>query len=91
MMTTYDLSKFFATSTFEERTKVLLEICKRDPDFLYDCISTAKNPTTWYAKAEELLRAQRKIEAIKVCREHTGWSLKVAKDAVESLQKELGL
>jgi len=91
MNTTYDLSKFFAQSTFEDRTKVLLEICRRDAPFLLQAINAAAKPTTWYAEAEELLREQKKINAIKVCREHTGWSLRESKDAVEALQKELGL
>ena len=90
MSTEYDLSKFFATSTFEDRTKVLLEICKRDPNFLLDCIQVAFKPR-WEDEVEALLRAQKKIEAIKVCRAHTGWSLKEAKDSVEGIQKELRL
>ncbi len=54
---------------------------------LYATVSTS----TWSQKAEILLRANKKIGAIKECRAATGWSLKKAKDAVESLQRELGL
>ncbi len=91
MNTTYDLSKFFATATFEERTKVLLEICKRDALMLLQVINAVSQPTTWAQEVEPLLRNSRKIEAIKICRARTGWALKDSKDAVESLQKELGL
>lgn len=91
MNTAYKLSQFFADAILgATKTAVLLEVCKRDPDFLYDCIMTVENPT-WEMKAVVLLRAQKKIVAIKECRDATGWSLKEAKDAVESLQKELGL
>ena len=38
-----------------------------------------------------LLRAGRKIEAIKALRERTGFGLKEAKDAVESLERQLGV
>lgn len=38
-----------------------------------------------------LLQAGRKIEAIKVYREHTGQGLKDAKDAVEQVARENGL
>ena len=91
MNTTYDLSKFFALATYEERTKVLLEICKRDAPMLLQVINAVSQPRTWSEEVEPLLRINKKIEAIKICRERTGWALKDAKDAVESLQKELGL
>ena len=38
-----------------------------------------------------LLRERRKIEAIKVVRQHTGLGLKQAKDTVDALERELGL
>jgi ribosomal protein L7/L12 len=38
----------------------------------------------------ELMRSNRKIEAIKVYREHTGLGLKEAKDFVEDLERGLG-
>ncbi len=91
MKTAFELSKFFADAIpGVTKTAVLLEICRRDPDFLYDCVATVSTPT-WEKIAEDLLRAQKKISAIKECRAATGWTLKEAKDAVESLQKELGL
>lgn len=91
MTTEFKLNQFFADAIpSATKTAVLLEVCKRDPAFLYDCITTVENPT-WEMKAEALLRADKKIIAIKECRAATGWTLKDAKDAVESLQKELGL
>lgn len=87
----YTLSRFFATATFEERTKVLLEMCRRDEAYLLQVINAVSQPTTWAQEVEPLLRIKKKIEAIKICRARTGWALKDAKDAVESLQKELGL
>ncbi len=90
MKTTFELSKFFATANEFDKTAVLLEICERDPDFLLDCIHSALTPS-WKKEVEELLRAQKKIEAIKLWRGKTGTSLKDAKDAVEALQRKLGL
>jgi len=85
------LSRFFAGRIVgATMTDVLLEICKREPMLLYDCINTVSSPT-WEQEAEALLRASDKLNAIKVCRSRTGWPLKDAKTAVEALQKELGL
>lgn len=39
----------------------------------------------------ELLRSGRKIEAIKLHRERTGLGLREAKEAVEALERQLGL
>ena len=39
----------------------------------------------------DLLVAGRKIEAIKVVRDRTGWGLREAKDHVDALERELGL
>ena len=90
MKTAFELSKFFGTGSEFDKTAVLLEICNRDPDFLLDCIHSATK-LTWEQEAEALLRDGKKINAIKVCRGRTGWSLKDAKTSVEALQKELGL
>lgn len=90
MKTAFELSTFFGTSNELDKTVVLLEVCERDPDFLLDCIHSALTPS-WKKEAEELLRAQKKIEAIKLWRGKTGMSLKDAKDAVEDLQRKLGL
>ena len=52
---------------------------------------TAKNlPSDLLGKVKELIKKRRKIEAIKVIREGTGWGLKEAKDAVDALAKEMG-
>lgn len=90
MNTAFELSKFFAQSDFGDRTKVLLYICEHNESILLAAIQAATKPT-WEDEAIALLKDGRKINAIKVCREFSGWSLKEAKDAVEALQRELGL
>jgi len=45
----------------------------------------------WQQEVVELLQKQRKIEAIKLYRYHTGLSLREAKDAVDMIQTEKGL
>lgn len=90
MKTAFELSKFFGTANEVDKTAVLLEICEHDESVLVRAIQAVKEPT-WEQEAEVLLRAQKKIEAIKNCRGRMGWSLKDAKNAVEALQRELGL
>ncbi len=90
MKTSYELSKFFGTSNESDKTAVLLEICERNPDFLLDCVHSAIMPL-WKKEAAFLLRDGKKINAIKLWRGKTGATLKDAKDAVEALQRELGL
>ncbi len=90
MNTTFELSKFFGLADVDAKTKVLLHICEYNESVLVRAIQ-ATSVITWAMKAEALLREGKKINAIKECRAATGWPLKVAKDAVESLQKELGL
>ncbi len=90
MRITYELSRFFGTANEFDKTAVLLEICNRDPSLLLDCVHTATTPS-WQKEAEDLLRAQKKINAIKLWRAKTGMTLKDAKDAVEALQRKLGL
>lgn len=90
MNSSYELSKFFATSSFEDRTAVLLHICDGDPTFLLSAIQAVAKPT-WEDEVIALLRNGKKIEAIKICRARTGWALKDAKDAVEAIQRETGL
>ncbi|MFB9662468.1 ribosomal protein L7/L12 [Glycomyces mayteni] len=41
----------------------------------------------WLAEVRSEIRSGRKIQAIKVYREHTGLGLKEAKDAVERMEK----
>jgi ribosomal protein L7/L12 len=48
-------------------------------------------PADLLEKVTELLKNKRKIEAVKVVRETTGWGLKQSKDAVDSLVKVLGV
>lgn len=90
MKTTFELSKFFGQADANTKTKVLLHICEHNESVLVRAIQ-ATSVVTWEQEAEALLRDGKKIIAIKVCRGRTGWSLKDAKDAVEALQKELGL
>lgn len=90
MNTSYELSKFFGLADVDAKTKVLLYICEHDESVLLRAVNTALKPR-WEDEVELLLRAQKKITAIKVCRAATGWSLKEAKDAVEGIQREMGL
>ena len=90
MRIAFELSRFFGTATEFDKTAVLLEICERNPDFLLDCVQTVTTPS-WKKEIEALLRANKKIHAIKLWRAKTNAPLKDAKDAVEDMQRELGL
>lgn len=77
----YELAKFFSDASLEEKTDVLLEICKREPDLLLDFIRD--NPCDSELRA--LTAAGKKIDAIKLYRMKTGADLKESKDYVEAL------
>ena len=59
------------------------------------CGASIPEPATWTADLERevrsLLEQGKKIEAVKVYKDHTGSGLKDAKDAVEALQRGGGL
>ena len=55
------------------------------------CGSTLTGSASATGPEAALLRAGRKIEAIKSLRERTGLGLKEAKDAVDRLERQLGL
>jgi ribosomal protein L7/L12 len=55
-----------------------------------DSVKEEPEPTpSWHAEAEALMRDGKKINAIKLARERTGWGLKDAKDFVESKWQHL--
>jgi len=87
----HELAVFFSEADTPYKTVVLLEVCKREPDLL---LSILRDMTLepWKQECLALLNGGTtpagrtgKIEAIKRCRELTGWNLKEAKDAVEAL------
>lgn len=86
----HQLCAFFSGASLEEKTEVLLEVCSRDPELLLAILRDISKPE-WEAEVIEFLRAQQKINAIKLWRNKTGVGLKDAKDAVEELQQRLGL
>lgn len=49
-------------------------------------LSRATGDEPWMQEVRKLLRQHQKIGAIKVYREHTGASLREAKDAVEAME-----
>jgi len=86
----HTLCVFFSDATFAEKTSALLEVCSRDPDLLVNIILDM-NGGNWKKAVREIAESGKavdrpfKIEAIKKCREITGWGLKESKDAVEKL------
>lgn len=64
---------------------LLIEIAKRHPKAV--CEVAVLSP--WEKECLPLIRAEKKIGAIKVCRELTGLPLKEAKDAVEALMERI--
>lgn len=51
--------------------------------------AVSEMPADLRAELEPIVREKRVIEAIKLCRERTGWDLKQAKEAVEALKRRL--
>lgn len=70
---------------------LVIEIAKKHPKIVFDASFRPPSLTGWQLAVLPCLRAKRKIEAIKICRANTGWLLKDAKDAVETLMETLEL
>ena len=82
----YELAEFFSEADTPLKTKVLLELCKRDPDFLLDIIRTVDHNID-LDELKSLMRAGKKIDAIKRYRVMApGTGLREAKDYVEALK-----
>jgi len=64
---------------------IVIQIAKMNPQAVVDAVGF--NP--WERKCIPLIRADKKIGAIKLCRELTGIPLKEAKDAVEELMERM--
>ena len=81
----YELAKFFSEADYERKEKVLLELCKRDPDFMLDILRTVDHNVD-LDELKGLMRAGKKINAIKRYRDMVpGTGLRDAKDYVEAL------
>jgi hypothetical protein len=82
----YELAEFFSGADYELKEKVLLELCKRDPDFMLDILRTIDHNVD-LDELRSFVRNGRKIEAIKRYREMApGTGLREAKDFVEALK-----
>ncbi len=82
----YELAEFFSEADTPLKTKVLLELCKRDPDYLLELVRTIDHNVD-LAELKTLMRAGKKINAIKRYREMApGIGLRDAKDYVEGLK-----
>lgn len=69
---------------------VVIEIAKKHPKIVLAAIKDLSQ-LPWMKDIDELLRQDRKIDAIKLWRSEEGIGLKEAKDAVEARQEKLGL
>ena len=88
----HTLSVFFSDASLAEKTSILLEVCARDPELLLEILRDMSKPL-WEHECRAMLMfdsngiiVSGKIDAIKRCRQITGWHLKEAKDAVEALR-----
>lgn len=80
----YELCVFFDSATVEQKTDVLLELCKDQPDLLLEVVRRVTNEP-WKSECKALVRRGDLIPAIKLWRAETAAGLKEAKDAVEAL------
>lgn len=71
-------------ATLEARLAALVAGSGGDSTYA-DPAGSATQPHAWLAEVQDLVRRGKKIQAIKVYREHTGVGLKEAKDAVEAM------
>ena len=70
--------------------RICVEIAKTHPELVVAAHNNVLRPR-WMDEIDELLRAEKKINAIKLWRAETGLGLKEAKEAVERHAEELGL
>lgn len=81
----FELAEFFSGADYELKEKVLLELCKRDPELMLDILRTVDHNVD-LDELKSMMRAGRKINAIKRYREMVpGTGLREAKDFVEAL------
>lgn len=88
---------FFGTSDEQSRlAKIEATLARLEDkvDFLYRTLEVRyatpeERVPPYIAEVRALLERNRKIEAIKLYREHTGLGLKEAKDAVEAIEQTL--
>lgn len=68
---------------------LVIEIAKHHPAAVLFAHGTLKGPS-WQMEAEELIRADKFIDAIRLCRVRTGSGLKEAKDACDVIKARVG-
>lgn len=71
-------------------TEIAIEIAKTEPVIFMGAIASLERNVPWQREIERLVKAHRKIDAIRLWRRETGVSLKAAKDAVDAIAQELG-
>ena len=68
--------------------EIVVEIAKKNPAVFCRAVEETKYPAAkWRKEVEDLLRAKRKINAIKLFREMTGQGLKEAKAAIDFFEE----
>ena len=70
--------------------RIVIDVAKHHPKIFLEATGR-KFDHGWRREVDTLLRAEKKINAIKLWRSETGLGLKEAKDAVEARQREIGL
>lgn len=82
----FELAEFFSGAGYDLKEKVLLELCRRDPDFMLDILRTVDHNID-LDELKSLMRANKKIIAIKRYRQMApGVGLREAKDFVEAIK-----
>lgn len=68
---------------------ILVEIAKKNPASVMNAFRKLNlSEGAWRQKAIDSLKSNQKIQAIKICRQGTGLSLKDAKSIIDNLQME---
>ncbi len=81
----FELSEFFSGADYDLKEKVLLELCKRDPDTLLDIIRTV-DQNIGIDEIKSLMRSGQRVAAVKRMREMVpGMGLKEAVNYVDRL------
>lgn len=85
MKTNYHKEAIDIIANHKEMNKdLIIQIAKDRPSAVVNAFNVLV-PTEWIAEVKKLL-PENKIQAIKLCRELTGWGLMEAKKAVEGIK-----
>ena len=79
--------EIFATKEIDYKG-ICVRLAQNDPDLFLEYADPLATLEEWQQEALEDMKAGRRIQAIRICRNETGWGLKESKEAVDKFMEE---